>query len=129
MAARLAELTDSRGVDVLYDPVGGETARAALSALARGGRIVFIGLASGSLVDLDATELLLGNHSAIGVRASPGRPEQEEAAWKRLARLAAEGRISTPLGSIHDFADVPSMVRRQTAPPAGKSVVRIASSS
>ena len=42
-----SELTDGRGVDVIYDPVGGATAAAAVSGLARGGRIVVIGLASG----------------------------------------------------------------------------------
>jgi NADPH2:quinone reductase len=100
--------------------------RAALSVLARGGRIVLVGFASGSILDLDVRDLLLRNRSAIGVLASPGRPEQEKAAWERLTGLVAEGRISTPLGPIHEFADVPLMIRRQAAPPPGKSVVRVA---
>ena len=128
VAARLAELTDGRGVDVLYDPVGGPTAQAALSTLTRDGRIVLIGLASGSLVDIDPRELMLRNHSAIGVLASPGRPDQENSAWERLAALAAEGRVAAPLGTLYDFADVPRMIARQSAPPPGKSVVRVAGS-
>lgn len=126
VAARLTELTGGRGVDVLYDPVGGETAGKALTALARGGRIVLIGFASGALVDMNARYLLYGNHSAIGVLAGPGRPEKEAPAWRHLARLAAEGLIRTPLGPIHDFADVPLVVARQAAPPPGKCVVRVA---
>ena len=125
IAKRIAELTDGRGVDVIYDPVGGATAGAALGGIARDGRIVLIGLASGSPVALDSMDMLLRNYSAVGVLATPSSPEDEAAAWARLAELAAAGKITTPVGQVHDFAGVPAMVAGQGAPAAGKSVVRI----
>lgn len=129
VAKRIDELTDGRGVDLIYDPVGGETAAAAVKGLARGGRIVLIGLASGAPVALNAMDMLLRNYSAVGVLATPGSPEQEAAAWDRLAALAEAGEITTPVGRIYDFADVPLMVAGQSAPAPGKSVVRISAES
>ncbi|WFR74420.1 zinc-binding dehydrogenase [Prescottella defluvii] len=45
MRARLTELTGG-GVDVVYDPVGGDHAQAAIRALAWGGRYLTVGYAS-----------------------------------------------------------------------------------
>jgi len=128
VAARIVEFTDGRGADVVYDPVGGKTATAALGGIARGGRIVLIGLASGSTVPLDSMDMLMRNYTAVGVLATPGSPDVEAAAWSRLAELAAVGEISTPVGRVYDFAEVPRMVAGQTSPGAGKSVVRISGS-
>src|SRR5262249_62402851 len=48
VAPRLRELTDGRGVDLVYDPVGGAVAEDAARALARHGRLLAVGFASGS---------------------------------------------------------------------------------
>ena len=43
------EITDGAGADVIYDPVGGETGEQALRSIARGGRYLVIGFASGAI--------------------------------------------------------------------------------
>ncbi|MFG2074186.1 NADPH:quinone oxidoreductase family protein [Nonomuraea maritima] len=127
LTARIAELTDGRGVDVVYDPVGGDIAATAMRSLTRGGRIVVMGLASGAPVELDAMELLMRNQTAVGVLSLPlDDPQAEAAVWEHLADLAARGAIRTPTGAVHDFADVPRMIAQQGAPAAGKTVVRVA---
>jgi NADPH2:quinone reductase len=127
LPARIAELTAGHGADVIFDPVGGETALAALKAIARHARAVIIGLASGKPVPLDSMDMLLRSYSAVGVLSLPGSPETEAAVWKHLADLASERAITTPVGQVYDFQHVPAMISGQAAPPAGKSVVRIAS--
>ncbi|WP_219837631.1 NADPH:quinone oxidoreductase family protein [Paenibacillus sp. R14(2021)] len=127
LTARIAEITDGRGVDLIYDPVGGETAATALKSIARNGRIALIGLASGTPVPLDSMDMLLRNYTAVGVLATPGSPEAEATIWGRLAELAEQGAITTPVGKVYEFQDVPQMIAEQTAPGAGKSVVRVAS--
>jgi NADPH2:quinone reductase len=127
LAGRIAEITDGAGVDVIYDPVGGDTAATALRSIARNGRIALVGLASGAPVALDAMDMLLRNYTAVGVLATPGSPEAEAAVWKHLADLAERGSINTPVGRVYDFDDVPQMITEQLAPGAGKSVVRVAS--
>jgi NADPH2:quinone reductase len=126
MTARLAEITDGRGVDLIYDPVGGETAATALKSIARNGRIALIGFASGTPLSLDSLDMLLRNYTAVGVLATPVTPEAEAAVWGHLADLAEREAITTPVGKVYDFEDVPQMIAQQTAPQAGKTVVRVA---
>lgn len=54
------------GADVVYDPVGGPTSRAALSATRPDGRILLIGFASGTVPEFPANHLLVKNVSVIG---------------------------------------------------------------
>jgi NADPH2:quinone reductase len=127
LTAGLAEITDGRGVDLIYDPVGGDTAATAIKSLARNGRIALIGLASGAPAPLDPMDLILRNYSAIGVLSIPhSDPQQEAAVWERLASLASQGKITTAVGTIYDFDEVPRMIAQQSAPGAGKVVVRVA---
>ena len=46
---RIKALTDGRGVDVVYDPVGGDASRAALRCLNFEGRLITLGFASGDI--------------------------------------------------------------------------------
>jgi NADPH:quinone reductase len=127
MTARIAEITEGRGVDLIYDPVGGDTAATALRSIARNGRIAMIGLASGAPVSLDSMDMLLRNYTAVGVLATGDEDAEKEAAvWDDLRGLAARGAITTPLGKVYDFEDVPRMIAEQTAPGPGKTVVRVA---
>ena len=61
------ELTNGKGVDVVYDPVGGELTDAALRATAWHGRYLIIGFASGDIPKFAANILLLKEASAVGV--------------------------------------------------------------
>ncbi|NUL06008.1 NADPH:quinone oxidoreductase family protein [Streptomyces lunaelactis] len=128
LTARITEITEGCGVDLIYDPIGGDTAATAVKSIARNGRIAVIGLASGSALSLDSMDMLLRNYTAVGVLASPNDdPETEAAVWDHLVSLAKHGAITTPVGRVYGFDEVPRMVAEQTAPGAGKSVVRVAS--
>ena len=59
-------LTDGRGVDVVFDPVGGEHNEAAFRCLDWGGRYVVIGFAGGAIPQFPANRLLVKNRKAIG---------------------------------------------------------------
>ncbi len=60
-------LTDGKGADVVYDPVGGELAEQALRATAWHGRYLVIGFASGDIPKFPANIALLKEASIIGV--------------------------------------------------------------
>jgi NADPH:quinone reductase len=126
ITARVAEITGRRGVDLIYDPVGGDTAAAALKSITRNGRIAIIGLASGTTVPLDSSDMLLRNYTAVGVLAIPNDPIAELAVWDHLRGLAGRGEIMTPLGTEYGFDQVPKMIADLAAPVAGKTVVRVA---
>ena len=61
------ELTQGKGVDVVYDPVGGKLADEALRATAWHGRYLVIGFACGDIPKFPANILLLKEASIIGV--------------------------------------------------------------
>lgn len=59
--------TGGRGVDVVFDPVGGEITELSVKALARNGRLLIVGFAGGAIPAIKANRLLLKNASALGV--------------------------------------------------------------
>ena len=62
---RVMALTGDKGADVCFDPVGGELADAALSALGWGGRMLLVGFVGG-VQQIPANRLLVKNRSALG---------------------------------------------------------------
>jgi NADPH2:quinone reductase len=72
---RLKELTGGKGVEVLYDVVGGDSAEPALRAMAWEGRYLVLGFASGTIPRIPLNLVLLKGCSIIGVLAarSPAR--------------------------------------------------------
>jgi NADPH2:quinone reductase len=63
---RVKALTDGRGADVVFDPVGGSVFDASLRCTAIDGRILVIGFASGTVPQIPANILLVKNLTAIG---------------------------------------------------------------
>ncbi len=55
------------GVDLVFDPIGGDLADPALRALGDGGRYLVIGFASGTIPSLALNQVLLRNRSVVGV--------------------------------------------------------------
>jgi NADPH2:quinone reductase len=62
---RVMALTDGKGADVCFDPVGGELFDAALSSLGWGGRILLIGFVAG-VPQIPANRLLVKHRAALG---------------------------------------------------------------
>jgi NADPH2:quinone reductase len=65
------EITDGAGADVIYDPVGGEHGEQALRTIARGGRYLVIGFASGAIPSFPANLILLKEANVMGVWWGP----------------------------------------------------------
>ncbi|MBK9442119.1 MAG: NADPH:quinone oxidoreductase family protein [Comamonadaceae bacterium] len=64
---RIKEVTDGRGANVIYDPVGGDTFASSLRSIAFEGRILIIGFAGGVVPQIPANHLLVKNVDVIGV--------------------------------------------------------------
>ena len=93
IAPALRELTGERGVDLVYDPVGGSLAEDAAGALARNGRLLSVGFASGEWPSLSTVQLVMTNTSLLGVFAGGYRREELEDIHAGLAELVADGRL------------------------------------
>jgi NADPH2:quinone reductase len=63
----IKELTGGKGVDVVYDPVGGDYAEQAIRGMAWNGRFLVIGFASGPIPKIPLNLALLKGCSIVGV--------------------------------------------------------------
>ena len=91
------ELTGGKGVDVVYDPVGGDYAEPAIRSMGWNGRYLVIGFASGPIPKIPLNLALLKGCSLVGVfwgRFSGEEPEQNIKNIEELWELFASGKIS-----------------------------------
>jgi NADPH2:quinone reductase len=102
-------ITDGRGADVVFDPVGGEIFENSLRCIAWGARILVIGFTCG--IGLARTNLLLiKGASVLGVRAGEAvrrNPALGEVRIKALSAWAEAGRIRPNISHrlpLEDFA-------------------------
>nr|WP_315597308.1 NADPH:quinone oxidoreductase family protein [uncultured Cupriavidus sp.] len=98
------------GVDVVFDPVGGDTGAQSLRCLAFGARYLVIGFSGGSLTQLPANRLLLHNATAHGVLWGEVR-KRDMALAIRLTREVynayAAGNLEILNGQGYSFAEAP----------------------
>ena len=93
---RIKTITDGRGANVIYDPVGGQVFDASLRAIAPEGRIVVVGFASGEVPPIPANIVLVKNLSVLGLHWGAYRtlrPEAFRAQFDRLFEWWQEGAL------------------------------------
>ncbi|TAJ21582.1 MAG: NADPH:quinone oxidoreductase family protein [Dehalococcoidia bacterium] len=117
------------GIDVAYDPVGGEMFAASLHLIRPQGRIVIIGFASGTVPQIPANHLLVKDASAIGFslgQTRRNRPDEVRAALGELCRWYDEGRIRPHVSQEFPLDDaVDALVAIQQRRVAGKAIIRM----
>ncbi|EKT4456292.1 NADPH:quinone oxidoreductase family protein [Pseudomonas putida] len=92
----IKRLTGGQGVDVIYDPVGGELFEQAVRGLAWNGRLLVVGFASGSIPQLTANLVLLKGAAVLGVfwgAFAQRQPEDNAANFRQLFAWHAEGKL------------------------------------
>ena len=96
------ELTAGRGVDVVFDPVGGDRMLDTIRALAYGGRWVIIGFTGGSIPHVPTNRLLLKNVEVCGSYLGgyvKQVPDGRARLLARLQELLAAGAIDPVVGA------------------------------
>ena len=104
---RLKALTGGRGVDVVYDPVGGESTEAAFRSLAWRGRLLVVGFANGEIPKLPLNLPLLKGASAVGVfwgDFTRREPEANRANMAQLVAWLAAGELRPHIGARYPLA-------------------------
>jgi NADPH2:quinone reductase len=95
-------LTDGRGVDLAFDPVGGDRMLDTIRALAYGGRWVVIGFTGGSIPQIPANRLLLKNVEVVGSYLGgyvKQVPDGRTRLLDRLRGLLAAGHLDPVVGA------------------------------
>ena len=116
----LKRLTGGKGVQVIYDPVGGDFAEAALRAIAWEGRFLVIGFAAGAIPKMPLNLALLKGCDILGVfwgawtQADPAAHRENMAellAWARDGKLKAHTHAVLPLENVAEALNI--LVRRE----------------
>lgn len=124
---QVKELTDGRGADVIFDPVGGDVFDESMRCIAPFGRILIVGFTSGRPALAKTNHLLVKDAQLIGYTMGGlmrHNPTQHETNMATLMDWLAHGRISPyvshrfPMDDIVDAYDV--LVERKVV---GKAVI------
>ncbi len=110
----LRGLTGGRGVDVVYDCVGGPHAEPAVRALAWKGRFLVVGFAAGEIPKLPLNLLLLKGAEAIGVfwgESVKRDPAGHRAHMIRLFDWIAEGKLAPHIHATYPLAETAEAIR------------------
>jgi NADPH:quinone reductase len=123
-------LTRGRGVDVVYDPVGGQLTELAFRSLAWRGRHLVVGFAAGAIPALPVNLALLKGASLIGVDLARfsfmHEPQVAADNLKQLLVWFESGKLKPTIGRVYPFAQAREALADILARRAvGKAVVRV----
>jgi NADPH2:quinone reductase len=105
----IKRLTDGKGPDVIYDPVGGDYAEPAFRSIGWRGRYLVVGFASGSIPSLPLNLTLLKGASIVGVfwgDFAKREPKANAAMMAELANWYAQGKIKPVIDRTMPMAEL-----------------------
>jgi NADPH:quinone reductase len=100
------QLTDGRGVDVVWDPVGGDRILDTMRVLAPQGRWVVVGFTGGPIPSVPLNRILLRNIDVVGTYIGGYMTHMADGARQlsaRLSELLKSGHVQPLVGSIHQL--------------------------
>lgn len=126
---RVKEITNGRGADVIYDPVGGDVFDESMRCIATFGRLLVIGFAGGRIPTLSVNYALIKQVSIVGVRAGEyGRvnPDAGTKVLQSLMTLAEQQKLKPHVYKRYRFEALSEafddLVQRRVV---GRAVVEI----
>jgi NADPH:quinone reductase len=117
-SAEVKAMTDGRGADVIFDPVGGDFFDDATHCIAAFGRILVIGFASGRIPQLAVNYALIKQISVVGVRAGEfGRldPAGGRRVNDALLRMANDSKFHPHVYGQFAFDEIDQVFRLMVA--------------
>ncbi len=124
---KLKELTDGRGVDVVYDPVGDQFAEPAIRSMAWKGRFLVVGFAGGEIPKIPLNLALLKGCDIVGVfwgRFAATEPAQNMQNIQELAGNFMKGMLKPHIYKTYNLAEAPQALEDlMTRKVIGKAVI------
>lgn len=110
LKSTLKEMTQGKGVDVVYDPVGGDHSEPALRGTGWNGRYLVVGFAAGAIPKIPLNLPLLKGASIVGVfwgSFAMKYPKANMDNTRTLMQWFTEGKLNPHIHGIYDLADTP----------------------
>ncbi|MDG9883981.1 NADPH:quinone oxidoreductase family protein [Pseudomonas sp. GD04058] len=125
----IKRLTAGKGVDVIYDPVGGDLFDQAVRGLAWNGRLLVVGFASGRIPELPVNLVLLKGGAVLGVfwgSFAQRQPADNAANFQQLFTWFAEGKLKPLVSKTYPLAEAGEAIEQLASRKAvGKLVVKV----
>lgn len=125
----IKELTAGKGVDVIYDPVGGTYSEAAFRGIARNGRYLVVGFAAGAIPKIPLNLPLLKEAAIVGVfwgAFAMKNPKVNMENTMNLKQWHAEGKLKPHIHAIYELTDTSKALEEMTNRKVkGKLIVKV----
>lgn len=111
----LKEATGGKGVDVAFDPVGGDAFDALSRSMGWGGRLLVIGFASGTIPKLPVNLTLVKGYSVVGVfwgAFTAREPAAYADNMKELIGWHRAGKVRPVIEGVYPLAEAPAILER-----------------
>jgi NADPH2:quinone reductase len=122
-------ITGERGVDLVFDPVGGDRFLDSVRALGVGGRLLVVGFAGGSIPEVKVNRLLLKNSSVVGVAWGEyvrHDHEMPQRVGRALAGLWSAGKLHPLVGATFPLERAADALREiESRRATGKIVLTV----
>jgi len=118
MRERIQAITGKRGVDVIYDPVGGPYTEPAFRSIAWRGRLLVVGFAAGDIPKLPLNLALLKGASIVGVfwgDFARREPKAFAESIGQLGRWYAEGKLKPHVSQTFPLANAVDALKMMAA--------------
>ncbi|WP_219892703.1 NADPH:quinone oxidoreductase family protein [Aquisediminimonas profunda] len=130
LSDQVKALTGGKGVNVVFDPVGGALSIKATRSIAWGGRFLIVGFASGEIPSFPANHALIKGYSLIGLRAGEASRRDSDLALRTqasLRELAATGAMRPHISQTFKLESAADALRAlETRTVIGRAVITMA---
>ena len=128
LKAALKDATGGRGVDVMFDPVGGDAFDMAARSMAWEGRLLVVGFASGTIPKFPVNLALIKGFSLVGVfwgAFTSKEPGVYRDNMRELLGWYASGVVKPVIEGVYPLSEAPAILARVLARGAtGKIILR-----
>jgi len=118
LKAELRRLTGGKGVNVIYDPIGGEQGEGALRAMDWAGRYLVIGFAAGEMPKLPLNLILLRNYDVLGVywgAWAERNPAAHRENLRQILTWVAQGKLKPHVQAIYPLEQAAAALKAISA--------------
>jgi NADPH:quinone reductase len=126
---RLKEITGEQGVDVVYDPIGGDWSEQALRSIAWKGRFLVVGFAAGEIPKLPLNLALLKGCSVMGVfwgSFAEREPQNNLQNFLELFNWMQKGQLNQHIHQVYPLEQAPqAILDMQARKLVGKAIIKV----
>jgi NADPH:quinone reductase-like Zn-dependent oxidoreductase/acyl dehydratase len=126
---QIKTITNNKGVDIVFDPVGGEFAEPAIRSMAWNGRYLVVGFASGTIPQLPFNLALLKGCSIIGIFWGSFAEKEPNENFKNMSEIVhwlLSGKIKQHVFKIYSLENAAEAIQDlQDQKVIGKAIVKI----